>query len=245
MKPVPVASFFDEAAGLLRVCGLSVSYAGSGPSPVMALRQLDLEIAAGEVLGVLGESGCGKSTLALSILGLLPADARIEGSILFRNEELLGLPERQLRRIRGAKISLIHQEPGFALSPVMRVGDQIAEVIIAHRSLTRKARKQEVEAMLREVQLADTADLCRLPTSAERRRTASSCDCPGASVPARSDHCRRTDQISGCNRTGRDSGSTAKPKSNRWHDAHLHHSQSSLAGRICRPRGRNVCRPCG
>jgi len=122
----------------------------------MALRQLDLAIAAGEVLGVLGESGCGKSTLALSILGLLPADARIEGSILFRNEELLGLPERQLRRIRGAKISLIHQEPGFALSPVMRVGDQIAEVIIAHRSLTRKARKQEVESMLREVQLADT-----------------------------------------------------------------------------------------
>jgi len=156
LKPVPVASSFDEAAGLLRVCGLSVSYAGSGPSPVMALRQLDLEIAAGEVLGVLGESGCGKSTLALSILGLLPADARIEGSILFRNEELLGLPERQLRRIRGAKISLIHQEPGFALSPVMRVGDQIAEVIIAHRSLTRKARKQEVESMLREVQLADT-----------------------------------------------------------------------------------------
>jgi len=156
LKPVPVASSFDEAAGLLRVCGLSVSYAGSGPSPVMALRQLDLAIAAGEVLGVLGESGCGKSTLALSILGLLPSAARIEGSILFRNEELLGLPERQLRRIRGAKISLIHQEPGFALSPVMRVGDQIAEVIIAHRSLTRKARKQEVESMLREVQLADT-----------------------------------------------------------------------------------------
>ena len=157
MEPVPVASSFDEVAGLLQVCALSVSYAASGPSPVMALRQLDLEIAPGEVVGILGESGCGKSTLALSILGLLPADARVEGSILFRNEELLRLPQKQLRRIRGAKISLIHQEPGLALSPVMRVGDQIAEVIIAHRSLARKARKQEIESILREVQLADTA----------------------------------------------------------------------------------------
>jgi oligopeptide/dipeptide ABC transporter ATP-binding protein len=122
----------------------------------MALRQLDLEMHAGEVVGILGESGCGKSTLALSILGLLPAEARVDGSILFRNEELLGLPQGQLRRIRGAKISLIHQEPGLALSPVMRIGDQIAEVIAAHRSLKRKARKQEVEAILREVQLADT-----------------------------------------------------------------------------------------
>jgi len=149
------ASSSNEGVGLLRVRRLSVNYASRVHAPVLALRRLDLEISAGEVVGILGESGCGKSTLALSILGLLPAGAWADGSILFRNEELLRLPEAQLRRIRGAKISLIHQEPGLALSPVMRVGEQIAEVIGAHRSLKRKARKQEAESMLQEVHLTD------------------------------------------------------------------------------------------
>jgi oligopeptide/dipeptide ABC transporter ATP-binding protein len=157
LQSVPChASSSDQGIGLLRVRRLSVNYASRVDSPVLALRQLDLEISAGEVVGILGESGCGKSTLALSILGLLPAGARAEGSILFRNEELLRLTEAQLCRIRGAKISLIHQEPGLALSPVMRVGEQIAEVIGAHRSLKPKARKQEAESILQEVHLPDT-----------------------------------------------------------------------------------------
>ena len=156
LKSIPFgASSFDDVPGLLRVRQLSVSYAARAHSQTMVLRQLDLRIAAGEVVGILGESGCGKSTLARSILGLLPASARVEGSILFQNEDLLGLPEKELRRIRGARISMIHQEPGLALSPVMRVGDQIAEVILAHRSLTRLARKLEVESLLREVSLSD------------------------------------------------------------------------------------------
>jgi ABC-type dipeptide/oligopeptide/nickel transport system ATPase component len=156
LKSIPLgASSFDDVPGLLQVRRLSVSYASGSSSPVVALREVDLEIGKGEVVGILGEFGCGKSTLALSMLGLLPADARVQGSILFRNEELLGLPEKQMRRIRGAGIAMIHQEPGLALSPVMRVGDQIAEVILAHRTLTRTARRQEVESILREVHLAD------------------------------------------------------------------------------------------
>jgi oligopeptide/dipeptide ABC transporter ATP-binding protein len=154
------ASSFVDGNGLLRIGRLRVSYASPGHSPVVVLRQLDLEIFAGEVVGMIGESGCGKSTLARSILRLLPADALVEGSILFRNQEVLDLPEKQLRRIRGARISLIHQEPGLALSPVMRVGDQIAQVILAHRKLTRKARKLEVESILREVQLAEVERIC-------------------------------------------------------------------------------------
>jgi oligopeptide/dipeptide ABC transporter ATP-binding protein len=159
--PFDASSFVDvDVTGLLRVGGLSVSYAALDHPPVMVLRQLDLEIVAGEVVGILGESGSGKSTLARSILRLLPADALVNGSILFRDQELLGLSEKQLRRIRGARISLIHQEPGLALSPVMRVGDQIAQVILAHRTLTRKARKLEVESILREVQLVEAERIC-------------------------------------------------------------------------------------
>ena len=87
----------------------------------------------------------------MAILGLLPALAVAEGSILFQNEDLLQLNESQLRAIRGARIALIHQEPGLALSPVMRIGSQIGEVIRAHSGLRRKQRQQEARAMLQEV----------------------------------------------------------------------------------------------
>ena len=120
-----------------------------------ALCEIDFEIGPGEVVGVLGESGCGKSTLALSILGLLPARARVEGSIRFHNQDLLQLSESRLRIVQGAQISLIHQEPGLSLSPVIRVGEQISEVLRAHRPMKRILREQECKAMLREVQLAE------------------------------------------------------------------------------------------
>ena len=106
-------------------------------------------------MGVLGESGCGKSTLALSVLGLLPAGARVEGAIFFHEQDLLHLSESRLTTIRGAHISLIHQEPGLSFSPVMRVGEQIAEVLRAHRPMKRAVREQGCKAMLREVRLGD------------------------------------------------------------------------------------------
>ena len=110
---------------MLRTSKLSVTYAASSGSPVPALNNIDLEVASGEVVGVLGESGCGKSTLALSLLGLLPEGSHIEGEIFFQEQNLLTLAQKQLPEVRGAKIALIHQEPGMALSPVMRVGEQI------------------------------------------------------------------------------------------------------------------------
>jgi peptide/nickel transport system ATP-binding protein len=139
---------------LLSVRELTVKY-GGGQLSVSAASDISLDLSQGEIVGILGESGSGKSTLALSILGLLPAKARVAGSIQFQDKDLLLLDESSWRNIRGAKISMIFQEPGLALSPVMRVGDQISEVIRAHRPGSRKMRKQECEELLNEVRLSD------------------------------------------------------------------------------------------
>ena len=139
-----------------------MSYARrAGPGAVPALRRVDLDIARGEIVGILGESGSGKSTLALAILGLLPGNAEVEGAIVLEDENLAGAVESRWAAIRGAKVAMIFQEPGLALSPVMRVGDQIAEVIRAHRQVGKKERKQEVEAILREVQLPEVERIYR------------------------------------------------------------------------------------
>ena len=116
---------------LLDVRNLSIEFV-TAQGMMTAVRDVSFHIAASEVLGLVGESGSGKSVSALAILRLLPPQARIRGSIQFRGEELLPLPEPGMRHIRGAGISMIFQEPMTALNPVMRVGDQIAEAVLAH-----------------------------------------------------------------------------------------------------------------
>ena len=101
-----------------------------------------------EKVGIVGESGSGKSTLGRTIMGVLPESAHTEGQILFNDENLLTLPERRMREIRGGDISMILQDPKFSLNPVMRVGDQISEAFLAHsRSDKTLARKQSLELM--------------------------------------------------------------------------------------------------
>jgi peptide/nickel transport system ATP-binding protein len=114
-----------------------------------AVDDVSFEVRQGETLGLVGESGCGKSMIAFSILRLVQSPGRIAGGrVLFNGRNLLTLPERDMRKVRGAGISLIFQEPMTALNPVFTVGDQIAEAMIVHGLATKaEARRRTVELL--------------------------------------------------------------------------------------------------
>jgi len=122
-----------------------------------AVDRVDLELFAGETLGVVGESGCGKSVTALSILRLLPQPpASIEaGEIFFEGRDLLRLSDEEMRHIRGNRIAMIFQEPMTCLNPVFRVGDQIGEALTVHRSLSRTESEARVLELLELVGIAE------------------------------------------------------------------------------------------
>ncbi|HEV2115400.1 MAG TPA: ABC transporter ATP-binding protein, partial [Terriglobales bacterium] len=127
-----------------------------------AVRHASFSIGESEVVGILGESGSGKSTLALSLARMLPANARYgSGTIIFRGKNLLRLSEKQLTAVRGAEIAIIWQDPALALNPVMRVGQQIAEVLRAHGCRDRRERAEGVPALLTEVGFEQAAEVAR------------------------------------------------------------------------------------
>ncbi|WP_348644330.1 ABC transporter ATP-binding protein [Mesorhizobium sp. CU2] len=117
---------------LLRDRDLRVGFRKHG-QVLEAVRGIDLDIARGEVLGIVGESGSGKSIGMLAALGLAPPNAVVSGSVQYLGEELLTKPRREMRRIRGAKIAMIFQDPLSSLNPTMRVGDQIIEALRLHQ----------------------------------------------------------------------------------------------------------------
>jgi len=128
---------------------------------VFAVNDVSLTVSAGEIVCVVGESGSGKSVTALSVMGLLPAQARARGSIVFRGKELIGMSERGMQGIRGAEIGMIFQDPMSSLNPVMRVGEQIVETVRKHRRISRDEARSRAIEMLRRVGIA----------AAERRAT--------------------------------------------------------------------------
>jgi oligopeptide/dipeptide ABC transporter ATP-binding protein len=122
-------------------------------SAAFAVRDLSFTIAPAEVLGLVGESGSGKSVTSLALMCLLPYQARVSGEILFTSgngtpDRLLELPDENMRLLRGSRIAMIFQEPMTALNPVMRVGDQIAEAVLAHNQVSKsEAWQRAVEGM--------------------------------------------------------------------------------------------------
>jgi oligopeptide/dipeptide ABC transporter ATP-binding protein len=126
-----------------------------------AVRDLSFSIAAGEVLGLVGESGSGKSITSLALMGLFPPQAQASGEILFSNgrgepQNLLQIPDDEMRRLRGSRMAMIFQEPMTALNPVMRVGDQIAEAMLAHQPLSRAEAWQRAVAAMNDVAITDS-----------------------------------------------------------------------------------------
>ncbi|MDR2509806.1 MAG: ABC transporter ATP-binding protein [Spirochaetaceae bacterium] len=138
-------------SAVLEVKNLSVTL-NSGAQEKILLRSLNFSVRQGEVLGILGQSGSGKSLTSLALAGLLPSGMTSRGSILFFGQEINGIAERELVKIRG-KISIVFQEPSAALDPLMRLGKQIALPLKKHAGLRGAALKEAVYSLLREVKL--------------------------------------------------------------------------------------------
>jgi peptide/nickel transport system ATP-binding protein len=157
----------SKTEAFLRVAALGVDYHAAGGDVVHALRNVTFEIGAAESLGVLGESGSGKSSLALALLQLLPRNAQVvSGSVEYLGQGLTEfspnqLSPKQLREMRGNEVSLISQEPALALNPVLPLGRQLADVLLAHNSLARDEVSLRCNKMLRDVGFADSERIMR------------------------------------------------------------------------------------
>jgi oligopeptide/dipeptide ABC transporter ATP-binding protein len=151
----------QEPAPLLEVSDLRVRFSRAGRT-VHAVNGLSYCLVAGRMLAIIGESGSGKSVSSRSLMGLLPPTAHVSGSARFDGTELVGLPEWEMRRRRGADIAMVFQDPARSLNPTMRIGAQITEAIRAHAQLDRLDRTAAKERAIELLQLV------RLPAP-ERR----------------------------------------------------------------------------
>lgn len=139
-------------AALLQIEGLRVAFDG-----VPTLRGINLTLARGESLGMVGESGCGKSVTWLAALGLLTRRANMTGSVRLAGEELLHAPASRLDKVRGGQIAIISQDPASALNPVHTVGNQIIEALRLHRGMDRRTALAEARRLLDQVGIPDAA----------------------------------------------------------------------------------------
>lgn len=159
-RPAPSAAGAGPDGPLLRVRDLGVSFAGPHGEQLRAVDGVSFDLAAGEALGLVGESGCGKSLTALSLVRLVdepPARTAPGSSVRYRGEELVGAPPSRLRRVRGAEIGFVFQEPMTSLNPVLRIDEQIAEAVRVHDGLSGAAARARACELLEMVRIPDAA----------------------------------------------------------------------------------------
>jgi oligopeptide/dipeptide ABC transporter ATP-binding protein len=150
-RPAPAAP--DKP--LLDVRGLRTSF-HTRDGVVRAVTGVDLHVNRGEILGLVGESGCGKSVTSLSLMRLIARPGRIEaGEVVFDGTDLLKLPEKRMREIRGNRVSMIFQQPTSSLNPVYSVGHQLGEVLELHRNMKKRAARDRSLELLRMVGIPD------------------------------------------------------------------------------------------
>ncbi|MDP3984186.1 MAG: ABC transporter ATP-binding protein [Acidimicrobiia bacterium] len=147
-----------SAAQLLALEDLSVAFRSSGRW-ADAVKGVSMVVAEGETIGLVGESGCGKSATALAVLGLLPRAGRVTGGrVIFGGLDLLGLSRQRLRRIRGREIAMVFQDPATSLNPVLSIGAQVTEAVLAHQpNLGQRAARRRAIELLERVGVPDPA----------------------------------------------------------------------------------------
>ncbi|WP_241432131.1 ABC transporter ATP-binding protein [Ilumatobacter nonamiensis] len=145
---------------MLSVNDLKVSFP-TDDGLVEAVRGVSYEVNRGEVFAIVGESGCGKSVSTMALMGLLPKTARIEGHATYLDQDLLGIPERDARSIRGSRVSMIFQDPMTSLNPVYTIGRQLAEAVLAHHRVAPKV------AMERAIEMLDVVGIPQAKTRAK------------------------------------------------------------------------------
>jgi len=143
---------------LLQINNLTISFPSDGKQNTV-IHDISFEIKKNEILGIVGESGSGKSVSSLAILGLLPKKTPISGTVCFEDKDLLTASEKQFRKIRGAKISMIFQEPMSSLNPSLTCGYQVLEILLQHTSLSKKEAKLEVLNLFEKVKLPRASEM--------------------------------------------------------------------------------------
>jgi len=151
----------DQSAPILSVKNLAVTYR-TRKRNIEAVRDVSFDIYQGENLGLVGESGCGKSTVAFSMVNFLGSNGRVtHGDILFKGQQLRGRSEEELRKLRGADISMVYQEPMSALNPSMQIQDQMVESLVAHRGYSKTDAIAESLEALKKVYMPDAENVLR------------------------------------------------------------------------------------
>ena len=143
---------------LLDVTDLSIGFHMPGRD-IQVVNKVSFSLGEGETMAIVGESGSGKTQTAFSLIGLLAKNGFSSGSVKFEEQELLGLPEAQLNKVRAEKIAMIFQDPMTSLNPYLRVGEQLVEVLVLHKAMNKREAQAEAVRMLDAVKLPDARNI--------------------------------------------------------------------------------------